>query len=624
MPTRPIQSHPKVSARNLNYFSHTVPVDYLQHGSLLLDLPKESLTHITSYTPLTSLLALARTCRRLCEHIDDDNTWLRAFLTQFLGISPEHALDGQRILLLRRTENTWRKEFIHRYTFSRYVLPTLMYPVTYSLPRQWSHACRSSVTYAPQDSSIDDVHLPSENALLTSSIQYGTVTRSIPLNGKVLKGYIDASGTGLGIGNPNAEFTPNVSVCAMTSDGGTARVFWGKRSGEVTLAVVKQAMDSRATSKLIRCTVNDQHEGAVQHLVPDPVSNTFFSAGADGRIKIWDTKTLRLLWSTDKQQLSLVTDPFVSIAGRLSDGFVAGALTSGDILLYRLHQSETPADGPRVRSSHQLRISSPIHHEKPGVRGEESFSEQRIARLWLHRTGESTVFLLVQYTHHPQFYRLHANIQSDDVTITPFGDSSFANISALEPVFATNSGDSNMVIVGDQLGFVSIYDGDASPQVPAPPVHRFEAHADAVTAISYTPTVFVTGTAIGSTVIWDALTLVPKACCSSPAPRPAPGQDPDGVSRILINDELLLVIVGNRVMTWKVGPTNDRERHKKLKHSNTKHSITTKGHRESPPFFGLGSLSDLRSRTIRNAQGYCRVIHGARVREGIYTAHIWL
>lgn len=418
----------------------------------------------------------------------------------------------------------------------------------------------------------------SEYGLLTLSIQYGIVARSIPVNGKVLKGYIDASGTGLGIGNPNLEFTPNVSACAMSSDGGTARVFWGKRNGEVALTVANRVMNSLAAAECIRSSVNEQHEGAVQQLVPDSDANTFLSAGADGRIKLWDTKTLQPLWSTDKQQLSLVADPFISIAGNLGDGFVAGALKSGDILLYNLHESETPADGRRVRSIHQLRMLPPIHNEK--LRPDPL---PQITKLWLYCIGEMSVMLLVQYMHHPQFYRIHANVQSHDVMITSYGDSSFGSISILEPIVSGNPHDNNFLIVGDQFGFVSIYDADAPQmQKSVAPVHRFEAHTDgSVTAISWSPTVLATGSARGTTVVWDSLTLEPMRYFTTPASRPAPGHDWAAVSRILVDKQLVVIIVGNRVMTWKVAQGSGREyKHKRPKHANNKMNLTTKGHRK--------------------------------------------
>jgi len=87
----------------------------------LLDIPAESLTHITSFLSPPSLLALSRTNRRLNEHINDDNTWYRAFINQFIGIGPENDLENEKILLLRKSERTWRKEFIMRHNLRRFV-----------------------------------------------------------------------------------------------------------------------------------------------------------------------------------------------------------------------------------------------------------------------------------------------------------------------------------------------------------------------------------------------------------------------------------------------------------------------------------------------------------------------
>ena len=123
MPKRPIESYRKVPSYQHKSL-HIAPYNHHQHGSpsLLLGLPQESLTHVTSYLPPPSLLALARTCRYLCGHIDDDNTWLRALLNQHLGINPEHELENESILLLKRTENTWRREFILRHDIRQCVV----------------------------------------------------------------------------------------------------------------------------------------------------------------------------------------------------------------------------------------------------------------------------------------------------------------------------------------------------------------------------------------------------------------------------------------------------------------------------------------------------------------------
>ena len=103
----------------------------------------------------------------------------------------------------------------------------------------------------------------------------------------------------------------------------------------------------------------------------------------------------------------------------------------------------------------------------------------------------------------------------------------------------------SMVNVSDLLDkFVTIHHSGVLLQASVTPVHRFEAHIDAVTTISWSPSIFATGSARAG-----ADTLL-----CHPSPRQAPGHDWDGVSRILVNKELLVITVGNRVMTWKVGP----------------------------------------------------------------------
>jgi len=87
-----------------------------QHGNLnLLQIPTESLTHITSFLDPPTLLILAAVCTSLHEHVQLDATWRKAFFCQLLGIPPESNLSKVNTLLLRRTEDTWKNEFIARY-----------------------------------------------------------------------------------------------------------------------------------------------------------------------------------------------------------------------------------------------------------------------------------------------------------------------------------------------------------------------------------------------------------------------------------------------------------------------------------------------------------------------------
>ncbi|KAI0640967.1 hypothetical protein C8Q79DRAFT_426214 [Trametes meyenii] len=134
MPSRPIEALPRKhrlhkatrSHHNTHQYGHAHRTSVAASGtSVLLSIPSESLTHVTSFLDPPELLALARTCKPLHAHVADDNTWRRAYVYQYLGITPEDDLrDGasDKTLMLRREENTWKKEFILRYNLRRYVI----------------------------------------------------------------------------------------------------------------------------------------------------------------------------------------------------------------------------------------------------------------------------------------------------------------------------------------------------------------------------------------------------------------------------------------------------------------------------------------------------------------------
>ncbi|KAL4065655.1 hypothetical protein V8B97DRAFT_1875128 [Scleroderma yunnanense] len=573
MPARPTHNSRKESSNSKTHSDSNV--DAVQHGkqqqpiSILLDIPVESLTHVTSYLAPPSLLALSGTCTRLYEHVKDDITWYRAFLTQAVGVGPE-GLDDGKVILLKRLERTWRKEFTLRYR----------------LREKWEYSRNPTITHSPQDSTIDDAHLISENGLLTASIRYGVVARSLPFTGKILQGYLNASGSGLGIGNPNVEFTPDISVCAMSSeDIGTARVFWGKRNGEIAVTTANRVfIVGGATSKLTRCRVGDQHEGMVHCLAVDTPSQTFLSGGADGRVKLWDDRVklwdgdvLQCLWSSDKKRQSLVPDGFVKVAGGLSQGVIVGGLNSGDICVWTIDPAlhlanlRVPIDLPELRINPlaQATFNTDFFTTRPKLR-----------TVHIQCASDPLIFIWTDYTDHPFFYRISVDRNSGKFEVTQFGDPSYGCVSVIEPVYTSKTNETNLVIVGDQLGFVSIYEADTIAQ--AVPTYKFEAHTDgAVTAIAWTAVIFATGSAHGTTTVWDSLTLEPLHQLMSPVTRPPPGSELPFVSKIILEYELILVIVGNRAMAWKPGHMKKRDhtRAVKGKHTHVK-NVVSKGYRQ--------------------------------------------
>ncbi|KAI6020627.1 hypothetical protein EDC04DRAFT_3093059 [Pisolithus marmoratus] len=489
MPTRPThlsQKENQISTRTHSYprpqaLQHGEQHEHSDYHSILFELPVESLTHVTSYLTPLSLVALGRTCKRLRDHVEDDNTWYRAFFTQVVGVHPEHPLDEGNLFLLRRVERTWREEFVSRYT----------------LRQQWEHSCTPCVTHTPQDTTIDSIHLvspyiqssplsrsPRSNqrdqptgpgpALLATSIQYGTISRSFPLTGKVLKGYLDPSGTGPGIGNPNAEFTPDVSACEImpspTSESkGSVSVVWGKRNGEILLTTTNRAFvpgSGLATSSVLRCNVQDMHHGNVNKIVVDSFSNTFLSAGGDGR-----------------NQVSLVPDGVVGLAGGLSSGVILPL----DVLLMSY-------------TSHPF--------------------------LYLLTIASSGTFGITRFGDEECGCSLSA-FEVVGSTVEPIACSSWT--ATLKEGCRGGMRERRFVIVGDQMGFVSFYDIDTLPTPPASthtptssptsiipatllhvstPKRKFSAHSDgSITSIAWSPYMFVTGSQGGSIAVWDSITL---------------------------------------------------------------------------------------------------------------------
>ncbi|OJT11102.1 hypothetical protein TRAPUB_12386 [Trametes pubescens] len=431
--------------------------------------------------------------------------------------------------------------------------------------------------------------------LLAASLQYGVISRSYPLSGKVLRGFLDASGTanGLGIGNPNAEFSPHVSSVALTSDGGTAKILWGYRNGEVAVTTAVRVMDNNRASaaKLVRCRLADCHEGAVECIAWDHSidgSSVFATGGIDGRVKLWGIKTtLTCLWTSDKGA-SLVPDPCIKLAVDLQQGVVAAALRSGALLVWIGFPSLPlePTDAA-VLEPREIRIPAP---STPSDSGSSPYELTSLDVSDLHISAQrDRLSLLVAYHPSPQFHRLNWTPALGMFERTSFGHAAAGPIRSILPVWASREEDSSFVIAGDELGAISIFPWDAQPAQPPPsgtavmlPVHAFSAHEDgAVTALAWNSAVLVSGSSRGTVKVWDALTCASLRTFASPAARPSTGAEWDGVSQILLDRDALMVSVGSRVMAWKAGPVGRPGMHGKGKTVRTaKQSGVAKWHQQ--------------------------------------------
>lgn len=569
------------------------------HCPILILVPSETLTAITSYLDPPSLLALAVVNIYLNGHVKDDNTWRRAFFYQFLGIGPENDLDDNKALLLKRTEGSWRNEFTVRYKLKRSFFSLSFKVHRYNFVfRRWERSRSVVTTHVPFGSPISSMHVMQSHALLTSSIQYGTITRSLPLTGRILPGYLDASGGArLGNGNPNPELIPEISACAISSDGGTAKIVWGTIAGDVLFMIAPRVMDgSRRDTSFQRCDIADKHNGSVldvQWAVNVPTAAlawVIVTASADGRVKLWDAKSAVCQWTSQRTYNTVIPDPCIKVAA--NGACIAAVMKSGEIHVWTGFALGSIAtyEGSFIR---ETIIECPI---STSTQEYDSQATHAVTALYIDPNPTSVLpTLLVAYEHDPFFYRIRVGSQTrtgpeenSDVDITVFGDPFFGSTSIVVPYFGgTAEHQASFVFVGDHLGWVSLYAWDAdNPSTTATtsiqPVRKFEAHHDSVsiTALTWSPYTLMTGSAKGTTHVFDALSFRHlKSFFASPIPKTrgrhqagdaeaererrkvkqiivgnGPGGGAPNLSSMEDDRDLVFISVGERVMAWKAGP----------------------------------------------------------------------
>lgn len=522
-------------------------------GAPLLDVPGESLTHITAYLDVPALLNLSRVNKSLHGHVNNDSTWCQALLCQFLGVSPESDLQGIQSLVLRRTESTWKKELVYRHITSVCVssrLPCFVV-LTDDSSSRWERSRTSAITYSPLIGRIGDIRLLSESGLLASSTQHGIISRSNPLSGKVFRGLLDAAGTlnGLGIGNPNAEFSPNVCLCRIFTERSTAKILWGFTHGEVAVTTANKVTDPSRTSaaKFSRSLISEQHNGTVVDAVWGEGGDVFLTAGIDGRVKLWDAAKLRCLWTSPVRE----DVPFPSSYPSHLDfdsqkGIVVAAFSGGDVFIW--YGLSPPYAGDNVPQVNEVIIA--LGSLPPP-------SSTDVSHLVLDTTNG--ISLLVHCLESTNFQRHNVNFVTGEVDTINFGEETNGSIRTLKLVRATQVGARPFVLVGDWLGSLSVYDWDAS-RVPKKdfvlPTRCIQAFGDgdAVSSIEWNPWVTATGSSTGTVKVWDSL----KFCLLRTFQPPSRGHI--GVPSIALEREMIAIAFGDRITTWKAGPVKKGNR----------------------------------------------------------------
>ncbi|KLO18706.1 hypothetical protein SCHPADRAFT_819510 [Schizopora paradoxa] len=526
----------------------------------LLSLPQESLNHITKYLDVPAFLALTRTCSALHAHVNEDNTWHSAFNCQFLGDDVGYDARPRNAGLLRRVERSWMKEFVYRS----------------NLLNRWERSKTATVGHTPHYSSIHTMQLLADStypSLLTASLQYGVVARSLPLTGKIIKGYIAASETGLGIGNPNAEFAPNITACAISTSANTANTVWGHGNGEVAISHTTKVMDHlKTSSKLIRCRVEDEHIGRVVDIHWADNGTHFLTAGVDGTVKLWRADDLKCLWKLERQA-GTPDGPCEKVVADFGCGVVAASLANGIVLLWtNINMLSAETDGQFTKvASNAIQVSLPSILNPP-----EGHSRSSCTILLSGPTRASDKsYFGIHFEGEDEWYRISlSTIAPHACEVVRFKGGPLGPIRSLYPYFSEDEGTS-IVFAGDELGRVSLFDWNAQIFDSAgsiPSFRRFDAHDDgAITAIACTSCVIVTGSSKGSTNIWDILTFAPLRTIPSPVLR-----SNTGVGGIIVDRDLLIVSVEARIVTWKGAPVKEKKSRTLKNPARNKQFVTAK------------------------------------------------
>ncbi|KAI0313061.1 hypothetical protein OF83DRAFT_1086591 [Amylostereum chailletii] len=480
-----------------------------------------------------------RTGKRLQEHVKDDNTWLRAFVCQYLDVGPENDLGDAQCITLRRSELTWKKEFITRS----------------NARLRWSRS--RYITHVPHHADISAIHALSDEALLTASTEYGIVARSYHFTGKVIKGFLDATGMhhGLGIGNPNAEFAPNVTVCVLASEGASAKIIWGRRDGSMAVTTHPHTMNgSRAAAKISTSDGENQHRAAVQAAAWVADGQACITVSADGRLKIWTLRRFACAWTSQRSTEASVMEPLVKVLDDLVHGHVVCATQRGDVIVYSgFDLASLHALGPEQPHVSSIRIPAP-------ARATENGQTHEIHQMFLHDPSSENVTLLVSFSNSVVFYRYCINTSTGNISITPFGDASCGIVGCVYPVFEANTNESDYVIAGDHLGGIAVYDWMANRihDRPVAPTRHVEVFPDAhVTAIAVNPLVTAVGSSKGTIRILDTITFELLKVFAAPTHSEA--------RHILLKRHVLVAAVGNKILAAKADPVSGNGLKTKLK-----------------------------------------------------------
>lgn len=403
------------------------------------------------------------------------------------------------------------------------------------------------VPHNPLLPEISVIHIMADYGLLSASTSHCAVRRSFPFTNKVLKGYLYGTGTPPGLGNdlPDTNILPNISTCILASDATTAKVIWGRQDGSIVVVSHPWTMSGTQSPAHIRTSsVQQEHEGAVLDGTWVVDGNAFITAGSDGRVKVWTVAPFGCAWTSKRHSLGQGIDAISRVAENLANGLIVAASRSGDLIIFSGFDSSSLNAGDAPHDIRRLCI--PVRtFSTPDVEPASVTQPMEISAIYFRASSPTRLSILACYLNTSQFYRCSVDLLLKQVDVRTFGNAAFGTIRCIQPAFSNDPTEPSFVLVGTQLGIISIYDWDTTSlsSHPYPANRHVDVFLDAqVTSLALNPFVIVAGSSCGTIKVLDLLTLETlRSFCA---------QVNNDIRQIELVGDLLVANVGSRVLAW--------------------------------------------------------------------------
>lgn len=516
-------------------------------------LSVEVVTHIFSRLDPVTLTNVARVCRYWRHIVNDDGCWRDAFISYF-----------GRLPYRRLSLESWKTEYILRT----------------HLIRKWTKNRGSIISFIPKIGSLESMYVDFEDLSLFVSSNQGLAAKCNPVTGKVDRHLFYST---------NELLPVPVTASCVKSD----RIAWGFHSGFITLLVRTKTSANLASRIKV---FSEFHLAPVKIFsMPSNLSEVVLSGAEDGQIKLWDVTTVSCAWTF----LGPMAHPTALKVFR--EGLIAG-YSDGTIIIWNFDIQQI------LQLNRQRRQDS--HFEDRWRQTEQEIDQNKrlispgfTAPVRSLLYDEETRRVIVAHKDCEELRKY--NVDTGECTAKYVGhvgavtcvkwDVSYSNLNPLEQALKprlnkkgsiihlssprasgqntpqlTSSRSTRLLVTGDDLGVVCLWNGSETNQKEVKPLMILSnGHISAISSIYVDACKIVTGSDDGWIRIWDPLTGANIHTLGNKIPRHAPVDRSDmdvmRVKNIWCNDYQGVATIGHQVKTWDFSPGKQLLNRRQLK-----------------------------------------------------------